>query len=140
MNALKLAVCEKFKDYLIATKFTVLTDNNPLTYECTSYVGAAQICWLFDLTSFDFEIKYRVGKSNQVADALSRRPENPKFSFKSLDDEEEWETISYEMVCQVLNHHLSSVKLPYNVKLEVQTNIADVDKANTSMGLNSTNS
>ena len=47
--------------------------------------------------------------------------------------------ISYKMVCQILDHHLDSVKLPYNVKFEVQTNIVDVDKANTSMGLNSLN-
>ena len=68
---LKWAICEKFKDYLISSKFTVLTDNNPLTYVCTSHLGAAQICWLSNLTLFDFEIKYRAGKSNQVADALS---------------------------------------------------------------------
>ena len=29
---LKWSVCEKFRDYLIGSKFTVLTDNNPLTY------------------------------------------------------------------------------------------------------------
>ena len=29
--ALKWSVCEKFRDYLIGSKFTVLTDNNPLT-------------------------------------------------------------------------------------------------------------
>ena len=69
---LKWAVCEKFKDYLIGSKFTVLTDNNPLTYICTSCLGAAQICWLSNLALFDFEIKYRAGKSNQVADALSQ--------------------------------------------------------------------
>ena len=69
---LKWAMCEKFKDYLIGSKFTVLTDNNPLTYVCTSRLGAAQIRWLSDLALFDFEIKYRAGKSNQVADALSR--------------------------------------------------------------------
>ena len=70
--ALKWSVCEKFKDYLIGSKFTVLTDNNPLTYVCTSRLGASQICWLSNLTLFDFNIKYRVGKSNQAADALSR--------------------------------------------------------------------
>ena len=69
---LKWSVCEKFRDYLIGSKFTVLTDNNPLTYVCaTSRLGASQIRWLSDLTLFDFEIKYRVGKTNQVADALS---------------------------------------------------------------------
>ena len=34
--ALKWSVCEKFRDYLIGSKFTVLTVNNPLTYVHTS--------------------------------------------------------------------------------------------------------
>ena len=68
---LKWAICKKFNDYLISSKFTVLTDNNPLSYICTSHLGAAQICWLSDLTLFDLEIKYRAGKSNQATDALS---------------------------------------------------------------------
>ena len=66
-----MAVCEKFKDYLIGSRFTVLTDNNLLTYVRTSRLGASQIRWLSDLALFDFEIKYRAGKSNQAADALS---------------------------------------------------------------------
>ena len=70
--ALKWSVCEKFRDYLIGSKFTVLTDNNPLTYVCTSCLGMSQIRWLSDLALFDFDIKYRVGKSNQAADTLSR--------------------------------------------------------------------
>ena len=37
--ALKWSVCEKFRDYLIGSKFTVLIDNNPLTYVCTSRLG-----------------------------------------------------------------------------------------------------
>ena len=37
--ALKWSVCEKFRNYLIGSKFTVLTDNNPLTYVCTSRLG-----------------------------------------------------------------------------------------------------
>ena len=70
--ALKWSVCEKSRDYLIGSKFTVLTDNNPLTYVCTSHLGMSQIRWLSDLALFDFDIKYRVGKSNQAADTLSQ--------------------------------------------------------------------
>ena len=91
------------------------------------------------ISLFDFEIKYRTGKTNQAADALSWQPENPNSSSESSDDEEEWETISYEMVCQILNHHLSSTKLPYHVKHEVQSNIMDVDEANQSEGFKLTN-
>ena len=69
--ALKWSVCEKFKDYLIGSKFTVLMDNNPLTYVHISRLGASQICWLSDLMLFDFDIKYHAGKCNQAADALS---------------------------------------------------------------------
>ena len=68
--ALKWSVCKKFKDYLIGSKFTVLTDNNPLTYVHTSRLGTSQIHWLSDLTLFDFDLKYHVGKCNQAADTL----------------------------------------------------------------------
>ena len=64
--ALKWAICDKFRDYLIGSKFTVLTNNNPLMYVCTSHIGATQICWLSDLMLFDFDLKYCVGKSNQA--------------------------------------------------------------------------
>ena len=70
--ALKWSVCEKFKDYLIGSKFTVLTDNNPLTYVHTSRLGTSQIHWLSDLTLFNFDLKHHAGKCNQAADALSR--------------------------------------------------------------------
>ena len=131
---LKWAVCEKFKDYLIGSRFTILTDNNPLTYMRTSCLGAAQIRWLSDLALFDFEIKYRAGKSNQVAGALSQHPANPDSPSESSDDDEEWETVSYSMVCQIIDHHLGSTKLPYNLRYEAQTNVAEVDVANQSLG------
>ena len=76
---LKWAVCDKFRDYLIGSKFTVLTDNNPLTYVCTSHLGTTQICWLSDLMLFDFNLKSRAGKSKQVADALSRWPDQSRI-------------------------------------------------------------
>ena len=137
--ALKWAVCEKFKDYLFSSKFTVLTDNNPLTYICTSHLGAAQICWLSDLALFDFEIKYRARKSNQAADTLSQHPVNLDSSSESSDNDGEWETVSYGMVCQILNNHLDLTKIPYNAKLEVQNNAAEVNVANQSLGFSNSN-
>ena len=83
---------------------------------------------------FDFEIKFRAGKTNQAADALSWQPENPESSSESSGDEEEWETILYEMVCQILDHHLDSSKLSFHVKHEVQTNITDVERAKSISG------
>ena len=58
---------QKFKDYLLGSKFTVYTDNNPLVYVKTSKLGAAQIRWLSELALYDFDIVYRTGKSNLVA-------------------------------------------------------------------------
>ena len=49
---------KKFKDYLLGSKFTVFTDNNPLVYVKTSKLGAAQIRWLSELALYDFDIVY----------------------------------------------------------------------------------
>ena len=129
--ALKWSVCEKFRDYLIGSKFTVLTDNNPLTYVRTSCLGASQIRWLSDLTLFDFDIKYRVGKTN----TLSQWPTNHDSATESSDGEEEWEANSYEMVCQIFDYHIESCKIPCNIKHEFQVSTADVNEANTSIGI-----
>ena len=120
---------------LIGSRFTVLTDNNPLTYVCMSHLGAAQIRWLSDLALFDFEIKYRAGKSNQVQlTLLVGHPANRDSPSESSDDDEEWETVSYGMVCQIVDHHLDSTKLPYHLRYEAQTNVAEVNVANHSLG------
>ena len=60
-------------------------------------MGAAQICWLSELALYDFDIIYRTGKSNLVADALSRWPESPSNNrnSKEYDSDEDWEAISY---------------------------------------------
>ena len=95
--ALKWSVCEKFKDYLLESKFTIYTDNNPLVYIKSSKLGAAQICWLSELALYDFDIIYRTGKSNLVADALSWQPESPsdRNNNGECDSDEDWEAISY---------------------------------------------
>lgn len=75
--ALKWSVTEKFREYLLGTKFTVYTDNNPLSYLQTAKLGAVEQRWASQLALFDFDIKYRSGVLNKNADALSRLPDPP---------------------------------------------------------------
>ena len=105
LMALKWSVCEKFKDYLLGSKFTVFTDNNPLVYVKTIKLGAAQICWPSELALYDFDIVYQTGHSNLIADTLSRRPEAEGENHNqtcSDNDDEEWQPISYSTICEKL--------------------------------------
>ena len=108
--ALKWSVCEKFKDYLLGSKFMVYTDNNPLVYIKTSKLGMAQICWLSELAVYDFDIVYQTGKSNLVADALSQRPElGSQVDQKGAQDsDEESEAVSYPITttCHIPEDHV----------------------------------
>lgn len=68
--ALKWAITEKFQDYLYGKKFTVITDNNPLTYILsTAKLDATGHRWVAALAAFDFDILYRPGRNNSDADA-----------------------------------------------------------------------
>ena len=72
--ALKWAITEKYREYLYGANFVVYTDNNPLSYLMTSKVGATEMRWVSQLGQFNFDIKFRPGKHNRNADALSRLP------------------------------------------------------------------
>ena len=100
--ALKWAITDQFRDYLYyCPKFTVFTDNKPLTYFLTSAkLNAAGLRWVNELADFHFDVRYRPGKANADADTLSRMP----ISF------EEYMSGSSEMVSQdVLNAVTSSI-------------------------------
>lgn len=71
--ALKWAMTEKFREYLLGHKCVVYTDSNPLSHLLSAKLGATEQRWVAQLASFDFEIKYRSGKVNRNADALSQQ-------------------------------------------------------------------
>lgn len=100
--ALKWAIIDQFRDYLYySPKFTVFTDNNPLTYILTSAkLNATGLRWVNELADFHFDVRYRPGKANTDADTLSLMP----ISF------EEYMSGCSEMVSQdVLNAVTSSI-------------------------------
>ncbi len=85
--ALKWAVTEKFKEYLIYSKFSVITDHNPLRYLETANLGAVEQRWTAQLSEFDFEVYYKPGRQNTNADVLSRIPscEEPEQEDSAKD-------------------------------------------------------
>ena len=117
--ALKWAVTKKFGDYLLGSKFTVYTDNNPLAYVQTSKLGVSQICWLSKLALFDFNIIYRSDKTNQAADALSWCPE-PNCKLESDSDSDDPVMLSYATICTIIKPVLGDTKIPYDVKKKTQ--------------------
>lgn len=73
--ALKWAMTEKFREYLLGHKVTVYTDNNPLRYLESAKLGAVEQRWVSQLALFDYELK--PGTANRNADVLSRLPVPP---------------------------------------------------------------
>lgn len=65
--------CKYFRPYLFGNKFTLYTDHQPLTYIFNMKDPSSKLVrWRLYLEEFDFEIKYRKGTQNVVADGLSR--------------------------------------------------------------------
>lgn len=86
--ALKWAVCEKFRDYLIGSSCIVYTDNNPLTYVLsTAKLNATGCRWVAELADFHITIKYRPGRENTDADSLSRMPVDIETIMKECTEE-----------------------------------------------------
>ena len=82
---LKWAVMDKFHDYLYGNHFDVRTDNNPLTYVLSSAkLDATGHRWIAALSSYNFTLTYRSGKSNGDADGLSGRPQENTELFPEV--------------------------------------------------------
>lgn len=80
--------CEYFRQYLLDKKFTVFTDNEPLTYQNRMKKPSARLARLVTkLGGFTFTLKHISGIKNLVADLLSRHPtiacsfKNEKFEM-----------------------------------------------------------
>uniref|UniRef100_A0A1Y1LV10 RNA-directed DNA polymerase n=1 Tax=Photinus pyralis TaxID=7054 RepID=A0A1Y1LV10_PHOPY len=68
---------EKLKGYLEGYHFKVVTDHRSLKWLKTMQKPTSRLArWILKLQPYDFEVIYRKGQWNKVADALSRSYEN----------------------------------------------------------------
>ena len=108
--ALKWAVTEKFSGYPMNVKFTVYTDNNPLTHILTSAkLDATGQRWASALGQYNFDLIYRAGMNNTDADTMSRYP------YEQLVEEEDRIKIDDKTVKTIC----SSTQLPIEALIEV---------------------
>ena len=109
--ALKWAVADKWREYLLPTKFVVKTDNNPLTYLMSKKrLTATEQQWVSALAGFNFTIEYKAGKNNQAADALSRLRRRPQ------------ETDSGTETCEQMS---ISTSVPLKLQAEIWGEVTD---------------
>jgi transposase InsO family protein len=92
--------CESLRPYVIGTKFVIETDHSSLVWLHNAKSPARLVRWACRLAEYDFEIKYRSGKTNAIADALSRLPVN---ATEDLDDSEYMPERMFAILCAMHN-------------------------------------
>ena len=119
--ALKWAVTKKFRDYLLGSKFTIYTDNNPLAYVQASRPSVSQIQWLSELALFNYNVIYKLGKTNKATETLSWCPEpNCKLESDSDTNSNDPVMLSYATICNIIKPVLCDTKIPFTIKKEAQ--------------------
>jgi hypothetical protein len=72
-----LHALKKWRPYLIGRHFKVKIDHDSLKYFLEQRLSSKeQKKWVTKILGYDFEIIYKKGKQNVVADALSRKDED----------------------------------------------------------------
>ena len=75
----------KWRPYLIGRRFTIRTDQRSLPYFMSQRIHTpAQQRWVTKLLGYDYELQYKKGAENRVADALSRQTDGAELAAFSV--------------------------------------------------------
>nr|GEU87723.1 putative reverse transcriptase domain-containing protein [Tanacetum cinerariifolium] len=102
-----------WRHYLYGTKCTVFTDHKILQHILDQKeLNMRQRCWLELLSDYNCNIRYHLGKANEVADALSRKERIEPLGVQALVM-----TIDLNLPKQILEAQIEALKLE-NLKKE----------------------
>lgn len=111
--ALVMAI-QKWRHYLVGQHFKVRIDQQALKYLLEQRIGTpAQQKWTSKLLGYDFSMEYKSGKTNKVADALSRVTQTEKPDPKDYPKN----TQSSHRI------HQTTIPTPNNQPIIPQTNL-----------------
>lgn len=115
--AIILAV-QKWRHYLLGRRFVIWMDQRSLKFIIEQReVGADYQRWMSKLMGYEFEIKYRLGITNSVVDALSRR----MHELRELSRIESRAMVDSELVQKVIRSDLSLRKLKEDIEAGMVT-------------------
>lgn len=110
---------QTFRNYLYGSKFKILTDHQPLTFSLSAKNTNAKLKrWKAYLEEHDYTIEYKPGKSNVVADALSRIVCSMTATQHSAENSDHFYIKSTESPINVFKHQVILKKGPDKVNTE----------------------
>ena len=126
---LRQAVTKKFRNLLIDAKTTVYTDNNPLSYLLpASRLGAIETRWAAELAQFELTIKFKSGKNDPNAEALSRKTQHPtdlqNIRFEQVHANEQDVVVSTYLSTELRSQILKNCK-PWMEEIQIRSRLTE---------------
>lgn len=110
---------QTFRNYLYGSQIKILTDHQPLTFSLSPKNTNAKLKrWKSYLEEHDYKIEYKPGKSNVVADALSRIICSMTGTQHSAENSDDFYIISTEAPLNAFKHQVIIRKGRDEIKTE----------------------
>ena len=80
------AVVKKWNSYLIGRHFQIKTDHYSLKFLLNQQANTlAQHAWIVKMMGYDYEVCFKKGFSNTVADSLSKKPQASFYVISTVN-------------------------------------------------------